>query len=298
MFKGSIAALVTPMTARGDLDVAAFDRLLDRHRDAGTHGIVVGGTTGESPTLSLVECCRLTERALERLGGDMAVLAGCGTHSTASSMAAARAVCAVGADGCLVVTPYYSRPCQRGLIEHYRRVADASSKPIVLYNVPGRTGCDLLPESVEILADHPQIVAIKEATGSLERGERIVAACGGRLDLLSGDDGTYVDLMALGAVGVISVTANVVPGAMAAVCRAALAGDFAQAVRLNGPLTALHRALLLESNPMAVKWVMAQLGWIDETLRLPMVPLDPMYFDEVMSACEAAGLTLAQAALA
>ncbi|MFK8017223.1 MAG: 4-hydroxy-tetrahydrodipicolinate synthase [Gammaproteobacteria bacterium] len=298
MFQGSIVALVTPMNEGGDLDLVAFDRLLDMHCDAGTSGVVIAGTTGESPCLSLVEVCRLTERAVDRVGAKLRVLAGCGTNSTGTSMSAARAVSTAGAHGVLVVTPYYNRPSQRGLVEHFQRVADAAQKPVVLYNVPGRTGCDLLPESVARLAVHPLIVAIKEATGSLERGEQIVAQCGDRLELLSGDDATFVDLMAVGAVGVISVTANVVPGPMAASCSAALANDFEQAVQFNLPLAALHRATMLQSNPMVVKWILAQLGLIDETLRLPMVPLESMYFDEVSAACEAAGLALTQAAQA
>lgn len=294
MFEGSIVALVTPMDERGALDLAAFDRLLERHRDAGTHAVVVAGTTGESATLSLDECCVLVERAVDRVGDAMPVLAGCGTYSTAATMVAARAVVRAGAHGCLVVTPYYNRPTQRGLLEHFRRVADAAEAPIVLYNVPGRTGCDLLPPTVEALATHPHIVAIKEATGSLSRGEEIVARCGDALTLLSGDDQTFVDLMALGAAGVVSVTANVAPKRMARICRAALEGDFDAAVAENAPLAALHRALLLDSNPTAAKWVLAQLGLITETLRLPLVPLDELFFDEVTDACEQAGLTLSE----
>ncbi len=191
MFQGSMVALVTPMDERGELDLPAFDGLLARHRDAGTDGIVVAGTTGESPTLSLVETCHLVERAVAGAGDAMMVVAGCGTNSTSSSMAAAKAVVKAGAQGVLAVTPYYNRPSQRGLVAHYERVADAAQKPVILYNVPGRTGCDLLPQTVAILAEHPLIVAVKEATGSLERGEELVALCEGKLDLLSGDDASF-----------------------------------------------------------------------------------------------------------
>lgn len=298
MFQGSMVALVTPMDERGELDLPAFDSLVARHRDAGTTSVVVAGTTGESPTLSLVETCRLVERAVDAAGDAMTVVAGCGTNSTSSSMTAAKAVVTAGAQGVLVVTPYYNRPSQRGLVAHYERVADAARKPVILYNVPGRTGCDLLPQTVAKLADHPSIVAVKEATGSLERGEELVARCEGKLDLLSGDDGSFVDLMAVGAVGVISVTANVVPRRMAAICAAARADQYEEAVQLNAPLGALHRALLLESNPMAVKWTMAQMGWIGETLRLPLVPLDAMYFDEIAAACKAADVSFASSATA
>jgi 4-hydroxy-tetrahydrodipicolinate synthase len=290
MFHGSLVALATPFDRHGELDMAAFDRLIAMQVAAGTDGVVVAGTTGESPTLTLVEIVRLAERAVEQAAGKVAVIAGCGTNSTASSMSAAKAVAAAGVDGCLVVTPYYNRPSQRGLIEHYLRVAEAGGKPVILYNVPGRTGCDLLPESVAVLAEHTLMVAIKDATGSLERGEQIVAQCADRIDLLSGDDGSFVDLMALGAKGVISVTANVVPEAMAQICAAARQNNFSQALSLNSRLADLHHALLLESNPMAVKWVMARLGWLDETLRLPLVPLDAMYYDQLTVACERAGL--------
>lgn len=298
MFQGSMVALATPFNAQGELDLPAFDRLIRMHVAAGTDAVVVAGTTGESPTLSLIEIAHLTERAVEQAAGKMTVVSGCGSNSTASSMTAAMAVTDAGAEACLVVTPYYNRPSQRGLIEHFLRVADAAKKPIILYNVPGRTGCDLLPESIAVLADHPLIVAVKEATGALERGEQIVAQCGDRIELLSGDDGSFVDLMALGARGIISVTANVVPQTMAKICEAAAQNNFSHAVSLNNGLSDLHHALLLESNPMAVKWVMARLGWIDETLRLPLVPLDAMYYDQLTVACERAGLNFEKGQIA
>lgn len=295
MLTGSVVALVTPFDRGGQIDYAAFERLLDRHVEAGTDGIVVAGTTGESPTLSLVEVVRLTEVAARRVGDRATVIAGCGSASTAKVIKSARAVVAAGAQACLVVTPYYNRPNQRGLEEHFLRIADSADAPVVLYNVPSRTACDVLPETVARLATHPRIVAIKEATGSLQRVEQLVAACAGQLEVLSGDDKSFVDTMAVGAVGVISVTANVVPQVMASICRAANAGDFEQAVAQNDTLRALHDALLLESNPMAVKWVMTQLGWIDETLRLPLVPLDSAYFEQVITACRAAGLDIDEA---
>ena len=292
MFEGSLVALVTPFDANGEVDYPAFDRLLDRHVEAGTDGVVVGGTTGESATLSLVEFVRLTERARERVDGRLKVVTGCGGASTAKSMQAARAVVAAGAEGCLVVTPYYNRPNQRGLEEHFLRIADAAQAPIILYNVPVRTACDLLPDTVARLATHPHIVALKEATGSLARGEQIVASCAGSLTLLSGDDASFVELMAVGAAGVISVTANVVPGDMAAICRAANDGNFERAIALNANVAPLHDALLIDTNPTVVKWVMARLGWIGDTLRLPLVPLDPQYFDEVIRACHTASLDI------
>ncbi|MEM6641096.1 MAG: 4-hydroxy-tetrahydrodipicolinate synthase [Pseudomonadota bacterium] len=295
MFHGSLVALVTPFDRRGQVDYGAFDALLDRHVAAGTRGVVVAGTTGESATLSLAERTRLTERAVVRVGDRVNVLAGSGTNSTATSISTSRAIAAAGAHGALVVTPYYNKPSQRGLEEHYLRIADAVDIGLMMYNVPGRTSVDLVPDTVARLATHPNIVAIKEATGSLSRAEQIVAACAGQLELLSGDDATFVDAMAIGAAGVVSVTANVAPGQMQAVCDAARAGDFTEAVNRNAPLEALHDALLLESNPMAVKCVLSRLGWCGATLRLPLVPLDPANEPTLLAACHAAGIEITEA---
>ncbi len=295
MFSGSIVAIATPMNDRGEIDLPAFDRLLDLHLDAGTSGVVVAGTTGEGATLNQAEICALVERAAERVRGRMDVIAGCGTNSTARSMALARAVVAAGAEAILVVTPYYNRPPQRGMREHFFRVAGAANKPVILYNVPSRTACDLQPETVAELASHPLIVAIKEATGSLRRGEQIVAQCGDQIDLLSGDDQTFVDLMAVGARGVISVTANVAPAAMARICEHALAGEFEPALRLNNRLAALHAALLVEANPIPLKWVLTKMGLITETLRLPLVPLDDSQFALLREALDRAEVPLKDA---
>lgn len=292
MFTGSIVAIATPMNERGELDLEAYDRLLDLHLDAGTSGVVVAGTTGEGATLDQTEVCTLVERSVERVGGRMDVIAGCGTNSTSRTMSMARSVVDAGAQGTLVVTPYYNRPPQRGMREHFLRVADASGKPLILYNVPSRTSCDLQPDTVAELATHPLIVAIKEATGSLRRGEQIVALCGDDLDLLSGDDQTFVDLMAVGAKGVISVTANVAPAQMSEICEKALAGDFEPALKMNNKLAALHAALLVEANPIPLKWALTKMGLITETLRLPLVPLDDSQFGLLRDALDRAGVAL------
>ncbi len=290
VFSGSIVAIATPMNERGELDLEAYDRLLDMHLAAGTSGVVVAGTTGEGATLDQAEVCTLVERTADRVEDRMSVIAGCGSNSTARTMGMARSVVDAGAEATLVVTPYYNRPPQRGMREHFLRVADASSKPMILYNVPSRTACDLQPETVAELAAHPLIVAIKEATGSLRRGEQIVAQCGDDLVLLSGDDQTFVDLMAVGARGVISVTANVAPDTMSQICTHALAGEYEPALKLNNNLAALHAALLVEANPIPLKWALTKMGLITETLRLPLVPLDDSQFGLLCDAMDRAGV--------
>ena len=199
MFRGSLVALVTPMTESGDVDHVAFGRLLDWHARQGTDGVVIAGTTGESPTVTAAEAVELLQTAVQRIGGRMPVIAGTGGNSTAESIERTRAACELGVDGVLVVTPYYNRPPQEGLYRHFSLVADASSVPLILYNVPSRTACDLLPETVERLSFHPQIIGIKEATGSVERGTEILGRCGDDFLLLSGDDATCRELIGAGA---------------------------------------------------------------------------------------------------
>ena len=229
MFKGSIPALVTPMRADGSVDFQAWDRLLDFHVAEGTDAVVVGGTTGESPTLERDEVVELVRRAKARVAGRMPVIGGSGTNSTAGSIELSRALAAAGADGLLTVVPYYNKPTQEGLYRHFTAIADAVQIPVILYNVPGRTVCDMLPETVVRLSGHPRIVGIKEATGDLSRAESILGAAKPGFLLLSGDDPTAAELMKRGACGVISVTANVAPRAMHDLCVAAMAGRHADA---------------------------------------------------------------------
>jgi 4-hydroxy-tetrahydrodipicolinate synthase len=293
MFKGSIPALVTPMRADGSVDFQAWDRLLDFHVAEGTDAVVVGGTTGESPTLEPAEVAELVRRAKARVAGRMPVIGGSGTNSTAGSIELSRALAAAGADGLLTVVPYYNKPTQEGLYRHFTAIADAVQVPVILYNVPGRTVCDMLPETVVRLSGHPRIVGIKEATGDLSRAESILGAAKPGFLLLSGDDPTAAGLMQRGACGVISVTANVAPRAMHDLCVAAMAGRHADAAAINEKLMPLHLAMFLEANPIPVKWAVARLGLMERGIRLPLTPLSERLEDEVLAALRAAGVGIA-----
>jgi 4-hydroxy-tetrahydrodipicolinate synthase len=272
-FAGSVVALVTPMVESGGLDLVAWDRLLDWHVGAGSDGIVVCGTTGESPTVTAAEAAELIARARGRLRGRIPLTAGSGTNSTAGSIERARQAQDAGADALLVVTPYYNKPTQEGLFRHFTAIADAASIPVILYNVPGRTGVDLLPETVLRLAGHPRIVAIKEASGTAARARELVARLEGRMDVLGGEDACACESMLAGACGVISVTANVAPAAMHELTVLARRGDAARASELDARLQALHGALFVEANPIPVKWAVEQLGLIGGALRLPLTRL-------------------------
>jgi len=295
MFKGSIPALVTPMSADGAIDFAAWDRLLDFHLASGTDAVVVGGTTGESPTLERAELQELVRRAKARVAGRMPVIGGSGTNSTAKTIELSKAVEAAGADALLLVTPYYNKPTQEGLYRHFTAVADAVGIPIILYNVPGRTGCDMLPATIARLSRHARIVGVKEATGDLARAAPILEASKPGFLLISGDDATAAQLMRLGACGVISVTANVAARAMHEVCAAALAGRHAEAISRNEALMPLHQALFVEANPIPVKWAVEHLGLIGPGIRLPLTPLAPKFHAEVAAAMSAVGVMPAAA---
>jgi len=288
MLSGSLVAIVTPMHPDGAIDWAAWERLLALHLAAGTSGIVVGGTTGESATLTDEEVLALIERARARLSGRLALIAGAGSSSTAASVERARRFSAAGVDGLLVVTPAYNRPTQEGLYRHFEAVAAASSAPVVLYNVPSRTAVDMLPATVARLAKLPRIVAVKEAVPSMERVRDLVAQTPKDFVVLSGDDASAASAIAHGARGVISVTANVVPQAMAGMVAAALRGDREGAARLDAPLRALHEALFVEGNPIPLKWAMAERGLIGGAMRLPLTELSEGLRPRVRAALEAA----------
>lgn len=290
MFRGSLVALVTPMTESGDVDHVAFGRLLDWHARHGSDGVVITGTTGESPTVSAAEAAELLQIAVQRVAGRMPIIAGTGGNSTAESIERTRAACELGVDGVLVVTPYYNRPPQEGLYRHFSLVADAASVPLILYNVPSRTACDLLPETVERLSFHPQIIGIKEATGSIERGAEILGRCGDDFLLLSGDDATCRELIGAGAQGVITVTGNVAPRLMHEMVEAALSDDPGGARELDERLAGLHTALFVESNPIPVKWALGRLGLIGPGIRLPLVPLAESNQETVLAAMRRAGV--------
>ena len=292
MFSGSMVAIVTPMGADGGLDWPAWDRLLDFHVREGTDGIVIAGTTGESPVLRLDEIEELTRRAVARCGGKIKLIVGTGTNSTQSTIARTRALSRLGVDGVMLVTPYYNKPPQEGLYRHFMASADASAVPVILYNVPSRTAVDLLPGTVARLARHPQIVAVKEALASLGRAREILAAVPADFTLLSGDDAPLLDLIGAGGKGVISVTANVAPRRMHEVCAAALGGDMAGARALDATLQPLHRDLFVEASPIPVKWAVARMGLMGNAIRLPLVELSTAHHETVLHAMRAAGVSL------
>jgi 4-hydroxy-tetrahydrodipicolinate synthase len=287
-----MVAIVTPMTADGALDWPAWDRLLDFHVREGTDGIVVAGTTGESPVLSPGEIEELTQRAVARCRDKVKVIVGAGSYATDATVARTRTLSRLGVDGVMLVTPYYSKPPQEGLYRHFMAAADASAAPVILYNVPSRTAVDLLPGTIARLARHPRIVAIKEATASLSRAREIVSTCPPEFVLLSGDDATAIDLMGVGARGVISVSANVAPRRMHEACSTALSGDLPGARAIDASLQPLHKDLFVEANPIPVKWAVARMGIIGNAIRLPLVELATAHHETVLRAMRAAGVTL------
>jgi 4-hydroxy-tetrahydrodipicolinate synthase len=291
MITGSIVAIITPMHPNGELDKPAFLNLLDWHLAANTDGIVVAGTTGESATLEAAEQAELIALAVKHVNGRVPVIAGTGSNSTKHTIALTKAAKAAGADAALIVTPYYNRPTQKGLIAHYTAVAEATEFPIILYNVPGRTGCDLLPETAIQLANVKHIIGIKEASGKHERFAALRAACPGHFAVYSGEDNIGLVAIQAGANGVISVTANVAPAKMHAMCKAALKGDFESAKKIDDELHLLHQRLFLESNPIPTKWVLHTLGKIEAGIRLPLLMLDNTHHQAVKEAMEKAGVT-------
>ncbi len=290
MFQGSMVALVTPMQRDGSIDKKAFLNLIEWHIAAKTKAIVVVGTTGEASTLSEAEQYDLISSAVKQAAKRVPIIAGTGTHSTQHTVTLTKNAKKAGADAALIVTPYYNKPTQAGLFQHYQMIAEQALFPIILYNVPGRTACDLLPDTVERLSRLQQIVGIKEATGKLDRALDIIARCNKSFDVYSGDDATALGLMQHGAKGVISVTANVSPGKMHALCEAALSGNHGLANQIQAELMPLHQALFLESNPIPVKWALAELGLIPPGIRLPLSPLDAKYHDELKAAMRKVGV--------
>ncbi|HEY8554568.1 MAG TPA: 4-hydroxy-tetrahydrodipicolinate synthase [Burkholderiales bacterium] len=290
MFQGSMVALVTPMHEDGALDRDALKRLVDFHVENGTDAIVAVGTTGESPTLDMEEHCEVIELVVRYAAGRVRVIGGTGANSTREAIELTRCAERAGVDGCLLVTPYYNKPTQEGLYRHFCAVAEAVPVPQILYNVPGRTGCDMLPETVARLAAVPNIVGIKEASGKVERVREIHALCGDKIDIYSGEDAIALDSMLVGARGVISVTANVAPRLMHEMCAAARAGDVGRARAIDAKLMDLHKSLFIESNPIPVKWALKEMGLIEGGIRLPLTPLSEKYHDTVRAALRKAGV--------
>lgn len=279
-FHGSICAIITPFATDAALDREACARLIDLHLAAGTHGLVVAGSTGESAALDDDELDALLALAVAKVAGRIPVIAGCGAAATHHALKRVRRAAALGADAALVVTPYYVRPTQEGLVRHYTALADDGGLPIILYNVPGRTGCDLLPETVARLAAHPMIAGVKEARAEPERMAALLALRSPSFAVLSGDDPTALRAMEAGADGVISVAANLAPRTFAALCEAAAARDEVEARRLDAALAAAYRVLGAEPNPIPAKWMLAERGLIGPTLRLPLTPLTPAHHAE------------------
>lgn len=273
IFKGSIVALVTPFRKNGSVDHGAVRELVEWHIASGTNAIVPCATTGESPTLTHDEHDEVIATVVKAVNKRIPVLAGCGSNCTEESLRLIKHAESVGADGALVITPYYNKPTQSGMIAHYESLAEATNLPIVIYNVPGRTGVNIKPETVAELAKIPNIVGIKEASGSLDQASEIMRLCD--LDVLSGEDSLNFPLMAIGAVGAVSVVANVVPELMAKLTSAALRGDMEEGRRLHKMLFPISRALFAETNPCPVKAALAMLGKCGNNLRLPLVPISP-----------------------
>ncbi|MGZ8261729.1 MAG: 4-hydroxy-tetrahydrodipicolinate synthase [Methylotenera sp.] len=288
MLQGSLVAIVTPMFEDGRLDIPSFNALIDFHVDQGTDGIVVVGTTGESPTVDIDEHCLLIKTAVGQVNGRIPVIAGTGANSTKEAITLTKIAKELGADACLLVAPYYNKPTQEGLYQHFKAIADAVDIPQILYNVPGRTACDITNDTTLRLAAHPNIVGIKDATGGIERGTDLLLRAPKDFAVYSGDDATAMSLMLLGGKGVISVTANVVPKLMHEMCVAAIVGDAVTARAINAKIFALHQKLFVEANPIPVKWVLAQMGLIKTGIRLPLVNLSAQYHDVLRSACKLA----------
>lgn len=292
MFRGSIVALVTPMEGGVNpdtpLDWPALERLIEFHIENRTDGIVAVGTTGESATLNEREHCEVIRRTVEIVRKRVPVIAGTGANSTTEAINLTRCAREVGADACLLVTPYYNKPTQEGLYQHYRLIAESVDIPQILYNVPGRTACDMLPDTVVRLSELPNIVGIKEASADLERVKTLRDACGSDFMLVSGEDASAREFILRGGDGVISVTANVAPAAMHEMCGHALKGDEAGAREIDARLADLHRALFLESNPIPAKWALHRLGLIKEGIRLPLTWMSGRFAQELEAAMRTA----------
>ena len=290
MISGSIVALVTPMAESGAVDWPALGRLVDWHVAEGTDAIVAVGTTGEAATLSVDEHCRVVSAVVERAAGRLPVIAGTGANATAEAIELSKRASQAGADACLLVTPYYNKPTQEGLFAHFSAIAEAVDSPLILYNVPSRTACDMLPETVLRLAQIDGIIGIKEATGDLARAEQLIKQAPKGFAVYSGDDETAAELILLGGQGNISVTANVVPAAMSSLCAAALRGEAEEARAQNAELAGLHQVLFVESNPIPVKWALARMGRMESGIRLPLTPLQSRYCPLVEQRLAEAGL--------
>lgn len=284
MLQGSLVAIVTPMSPNGELDIPALNRLIEFHIDQSSDGIVIVGTTGESPTVDFDEHCLLIKTAVSAVAGRVPVIAGTGANATKEAIMLTQKAKALGADACLLVAPYYNKPTQTGLYQHFLAVADAVDIPQIMYNVPGRTGCDISNDTAIKLAVHKNIVGIKDATGGIERGTDLLLRAPKDFAIYSGDDATSLSLMLLGGHGVISVTANIAPKLMHEMCVAALKGDAITARTINAKLFQLHQTLFVEANPIPTKWLLQHMGFIQSGIRLPLVPLSEVHHNALLNA--------------
>lgn len=290
MLKGSLVAIVTPMQADGALDIPALRSLIDWHIEEGTDAIVIVGTTGESPTVDVDEHCELIRLTVQQVAGRIPVIAGTGANCTREAIELTQSAKSLGADACLLVAPYYNRPTQEGLYQHFKAVAEAVDIPQILYNVPGRTGCDLSNDTTLRLAEIPNIVGIKDATGSIERNTDLIRRAPEDFAIYTGDDASALACMLMGGHGVISVTANVAPGAMHQMCQAAFNGELSAARTINSALFPLHQKLFIEANPIPVKWVLQEMGRIGSGIRLPLTTLSSNHHETLRAAMRTAGI--------
>ena len=286
MFQGSIVALVTPMNPDGSINIDNFKSLLDFHIENKTDGVVVLGTTGECPTIDFDEHTFLVKEAVAHINGRIPVIAGTGANSTKEAVFLTKSAKEAGVDACLLVTPYYNKPNQQGLLEHYKAINDAVNIPQILYNVPSRTGCDLKNETVVLLSKLSNIIGIKDATGELERINFLKDKVTNDFIFISGDDLSFLEYMERGGCGVISVTANVVPDLMHNICHSILNGDIEKSKTINNKLSRLHEVMFIDSNPIPVKWLLNYLGLIRKGIRLPLVGLDKKYQTNLIEAFE------------
>jgi len=290
MLTGSLVAIVTPMHDDGTLDFAALRSLIHWHIEQGSDGIVIVGTTGESPTVDFDEHCELIRVTVQEVAGRIPVIAGTGANSTQEAIELTAHAKELGADACLLVAPYYNRPTQEGLFQHFKAIAEAVDIPQILYNVPGRTGCDLLNDTTLRLAEIPNIIGIKDATGSIERNTDLILRAPKDFAIYTGDDASALACMLMGGHGVISVTANVAPKLMHEMCEAAFAGNLELARKINQALFLLHKRLFVEANPIPVKWVLQQMGRIGTGIRLPLTPLSSAHHEALHAAMQAADI--------
>ncbi len=294
MFHGSLVALVTPFDGSNRVDYSGLKRLIDFHVDQGSSAIVVAGTTGESPTLERSEHIELIGRAIEIADGRIPVIAGTGSNSTSQSIELSLAVADPRIAAYMAVVPYYNKPTQEGLVSHYTAIADAVDKPLLMYNVPGRTVADLLPETIARLAGHENIFGVKEATGDMQRLRQIRDLVSEDFRLYSGDDFTLRPFIEQGGHGVVTVSGNVAPRQLAKLCELATSGKSEEAKQLDDTLQPLNKALFIESNPIPVKWALAEMGMIEPHIRLPLTPYSAQYHDDMRAAMRMAGVSLGE----